>query len=127
MMKKIIIYLSVIVTFLLFILILYVFIVTNTLIPIINILKIYRVYMHILLIVACFSLVVYFLISLYILHKCSILYNKGENITISPVLPADFIIDYLEKLKLYSTDREIVKYVKRMYYAQTVIYTIMFI
>lgn len=100
-------------------------IVTNTLIPIINIFKTYRVYMHIILIFACFSLVVYFLISLYILNKCCILHNKGESINISAVLPK-FIIAYLEKLQLYSTDREIVKYVKRMYYAQTVIYTIMF-
>ena len=52
--------------------------------------------------------------------------NKGEEITISPVFP-NFIIEYLKDLKLYSKEAEVVKSVKRSYYVQIILYTIMFV
>lgn len=86
-------------------------------------LKAYRIYMQIFLIVCCSLLIAYFIISLYILHKCTLLTNKGDKLNMSPVLP-EFLKEYLEKLKLYSIEPEVVKYIKRNYYGQIVIYTL---
>ena len=53
------------------------------------------------------------------------LHNKGEKLNISAVIP-DFYNRYLKKMSNYSTDIEIVKYLKRNYYTQAIIYAIMF-
>ena len=111
---------------LLFIFILYILIVTNNLITVINFCNNYRIYMHIWLIFASFVLILHFILNLYILHKFIIMNNKGEEITISPVFP-NFIIEYLKDLKLYSKDAEVVKSVKLSYYVQIILYTIMFV
>ena len=111
---------------LLFIFILYILIVTNNLITVINFCNNYRIYMHIWLIFASFVLILHFILNLYILHKFIIMNNKGEEITISPVFP-NFIIEYLKDLKLYSKEAEVVKSVKRSYYVQIILYTIMFV
>ena len=73
-----------------------------------------------------FVLMLHFILNLYILHKFIIMNNKGEEITISPVFP-NFIIEYLKDLKLYSKEAEVVKSVKRSYYVQIILYTIMFV
>lgn len=111
--------------FLLFVFILYVLIVTDNLVTIINFFKSYGFYMHIAVVFMCFSLLLYFIINLYTLHKCVMLHNKGEKLNISAVIP-DFYNRYLKKMSNYSTDIEIVKYLKRNYYTQAIIYAIMF-
>ena len=110
---------------LLLIFIIYILIVTDNLITVFNFFKIYRKYMHILLGFGSFLLLLHFIFNLYTLHKCVMLHNKGEKLNISAVLP-DFYNRYLKKMSNYSTDIEIVKYLKRNYYTQAIIYAIMF-
>lgn len=106
-----------------FIFIFYILIVTNTLI---NFTYSYKFLLPILLIFICSLLVIHFIISLYVLHIFINMNNKGEQINISAVLP-NFIISYLEYLKLFSESLEVVKAIKNSYYRQIVLYTIILI
>ena len=108
---------------LLLIFIIYILIVTDNLITVFNFFKIYRKYMHILLGFGSFLLLLHFFINLYTLHKCVLLNNKSEKLKISPVLP-DFYIKYLEQMYLFSSDKDVVKYLKRIYFVQAIIYAI---
>ena len=63
---------------------------------------------------------IFFVLSLYILHIYSVKRDKGENIYISKTLP-DFVIKYLEDLKFFSESDIVIKEIKRMYYIQIVI------
>ena len=73
-----------------------------------------------------FVLMLHFILNLYILHKFVIRNKKGEEITISPLLP-NFIIKYLERLKSFSQEVLVVKCVKDIYYRHLILYTIIFI
>ena len=63
---------------------------------------------------------IFFVLSLYILHIYSVKRDKGENIYISKTLP-DFVIKYLEDLKFFRESDIDIKEIKRMYYIQIVI------
>ena len=66
---------------------------------------------------------IFFVLSLYILHIYSVKRDKGENIYISKTLP-DFLIKYLKELKYFSKKDILVKEIKRMTYIQIVISSI---
>ena len=66
---------------------------------------------------------IFFVLSLYILHIYCVKRDKGENIYISKTLP-DFVIKYLEDLKFFSESDIVIKEIKRMYYIQIVISSI---
>ena len=91
-----------------------------------NVIPNFFIYIKISFIILLILAIFYQILNLYILHKFIIMNNKGEEITISPVFP-NFIIEYLKDLKLYSKDAEVVKSVKRSYYVQIILYTIMFV
>ena len=64
---------------------------------------------------------IFFVLSLYILHIYCVKRDKGEKMYISKTLP-DFVIKYLEDLKFFSESDIAIKVIKRMYYKQIVLY-----
>jgi hypothetical protein len=81
-----------------------------------------KLYLYIIGLIINVFLILYFIISLYILHTYSFKKELGEKIYISKTLP-DFVIKALKELKSFSTDEILLKEIKRMYYIQIVIYS----
>ena len=82
-----------------------------------------KLYLYIIGLIINVFLILYFIISLYILHTYSFKKELGEKIYISNTLP-DFVIKALKELKSFSMDEILLKEIKRMYYIQIVIYSI---
>ena len=83
--------------------------------------KIYKLHIYSLVLLSIVGFILYFIISLYILHIYTKKLDFSEIIYIPKTLP-DFVVKYLEVLKHISSDKLLLKEIKRMYYIMITIF-----
>ena len=83
--------------------------------------KIYKIHIYSLVLLSIVGFILYFIISLYILHIYTKKLDFSEIIYIPKTLP-DFVVKYLEVLKHISSDKLLLKEIKRMYYIMITIF-----
>lgn len=103
---------------------LYIFLNTNSLMYVtylFSFLTLYKVYIYIFVIIICSLLVLYLILSLYLLHNFIKSQVKGFKVQISSVLP-NFLIKYLQNLENYSKSEETIGCIKSLYYRYIIIF-----